>query len=99
MNREIEIKLWDYLQKNFLPHNPYIPDTDDLVYDDDGNLFDMGIIDSVGLISCIVFIEEEFHLKIPDEDLLPENFSSIRKIADYIRSKTKDHITVFNDGQ
>jgi D-alanine--poly(phosphoribitol) ligase subunit 2 len=80
-----------------LPQNPYIPDGK-VEYDDDGNLFDMGIIDSVGLISCIVFIEEEFQLKIPDEDLLPTNFSSIKKIANYIRSKTKDHTTVLSDG-
>ena len=88
MNKDVEKVLWEYIQKNFLPHNPYNPYSSDVEYDVDGNLFDMGIIDSVGLISCIVFIEEEFHLSIPDEDLLPENFSSIRKIAEYIRSNT-----------
>lgn len=92
MNRDIEKILWKHIQKNFFPHNPYNPDNIEIRYDDDGNLFDMGIIDSVGLISCIVFIEEEFHLSIPDEDLLPENFSSIKKIADYIRSNTVEII-------
>jgi len=90
MKRDIEQILWSYIQKNFLPHNPYYSPGSDVKYDIDGNLFDMGIIDSVGLISCIVFIEEEFLLSIPDEDLLPENFSSIRKIAEYIRSNTME---------
>jgi acyl carrier protein len=52
----------------------------------DQNLFDSGIVDSAGLISFIGFIEREFALSIPDEDLLPSNFASVTAIADYIRS-------------
>ena len=84
MNRDIEKKLWEYIEDNFLPQN-YIEVQ--IEYDDEGNLFDMGIIDSVGLIICIAFIEKEFNLTIPDEDLLPQNFNTIRSIASYIRSK------------
>ena len=50
------------------------------------NLFDAGIVDSAGLISFIAFIEKTFDVSIPDEDLLPENFASIKAIADYIRA-------------
>lgn len=55
----------------------------------DKNLFEAGIIDSAGLISFISFVESEFSISIPDEDLLPENFSTIKTIADYIRSRQK----------
>ena len=96
MDRDIEIILWDYIKKNFLPHQG---SNLSMEYDDSSNLFDMAILDSVGLITCIVFIEERFDLKIPDEDLLPENFSTIHNIADYIRSKVKDQLTVYEDEQ
>lgn len=50
-----------------------------LTVDDD--LIESGIIDSLGIMSLLAFIEERFSLKIPPEDLLPENFSSINSIV------------------
>jgi acyl carrier protein len=81
----IEDILTAYIQKECLPQNNKVQ----LGYDI--NLFDAGIVDSAGLISFIAFIEIEFQIKIPDEDLLPENFISISVIAGYIRSKQKPH--------
>ena len=81
MDKEIETILWEYIKKNFMPHNS------DIRIEYDENLLNDGIIDSAGLVSFIVFIEEEFELQIPDEDLLPKNFSSLTTAADYIRSK------------
>ena len=78
LKRDIETILWKYIQKNFLPYNS------DVKYDDDENLFNAGIIDSAGLVAFIVFIEKEFNLLIPDEELLPENFNSIKTIANYL---------------
>ena len=69
----IEEKLSIYIVENCLPqHNS-------LILDYGKNLFDAGIVDSAGLISFICYIELEFKIKIPDEDLLPENFSTITK--------------------
>jgi acyl carrier protein len=76
----IEAKLLSYIRENCLPSNS----TADLAYDQ--NLFDAGIVDSAGLISFLNYIEKEFSLTIPDEDLLPENFVSINSMAAYIRS-------------
>jgi acyl carrier protein len=74
----IEAILVQYVRENCLPRN----DGMNLKYDT--NLFDAGIVDSAGLISFLCYIEEEFDMSIPDEDLLPENFDSISRIADYI---------------
>ncbi len=76
----IEQKLFLYLRENFLPRTG----RQELPYDQ--NLFESGIVDSAGLISFIAYMEQEFAVKIPDEDLLPENFLSITRIAGYIRS-------------
>ena len=81
MDKEIENILWVYVKENFLPQ------FSDFKYEFDENLLNTGIIDSAGLIAFVVFIEQRFNIQIPDEDLLPENFSSITIIANYIRSK------------
>ena len=55
----------------------------------DTNLFEAGIVDSASLISFLCYIEKEFHMVIPDEDLLPENFVTVSRIAQYIRSHVR----------
>jgi acyl carrier protein len=80
-NHNIEKILYDYIYENFLPHNK----NSDLTYDE--NLFQSGTVDSAGLISFLCFIERKFSINIPDEDLLPQKFSTIESIADYIRTK------------
>jgi acyl carrier protein len=83
MNRDIEAALWAYLRENCLPRSS------EVAGDDAENLFETGVIDSAGLISFVCFIEEEFNMTIPDEDLLPEHFMSISSIAAYLRSRQK----------
>lgn len=57
---------------------------------DDSLIFKEGYFDSMGFIRLITFIEEEFGIKISDEDLTEENFESINAITSYIlRKKTK----------
>jgi acyl carrier protein len=76
----VEERLAAYLREECLPRNSAFR----LEYSQ--NLFDAGIVISAGLISFISFIEQEFQLTVPDEDLLPQNFVSIVAIADYIRT-------------
>jgi acyl carrier protein len=45
------------------------------------------VIDSLDLLTLISALEEEFDLEVPDEDLLPDNFSSISQIAAYVESR------------
>lgn len=79
-NTDIENQLLEYIKKECLSKN-----TGDIpgLYDD---LFDAGIVDSAGLISFLAFIEIEYNISIPDEDLLPENFKSISAITKYIEA-------------
>jgi len=78
---EIEKNLLAYIQKECLSKNSdYVPGFND-------DLFDAGIVDSAGLISFLAYIEKEYHINIPDEDLLPENFKSISDITNYINSR------------
>ena len=48
---------------------------------DDINLLESGIIDSLGLIRLIEYLENAFSLNIPDEEVLAENFESMSAIV------------------
>ena len=51
---------------------------------DDVSLLDRGIIDSTGVLEVVMFIEENYGVKVRDGDLLPENFDSVARIAGFI---------------
>jgi acyl carrier protein len=51
------------------------------------NLIEEGIIDSLGIMKLLTFIEESFDLQISDEELLPENFESLKAICDMVQNK------------
>ena len=50
-------------------------------------IFEQGIMDSMGFISIIGFIEEKFSVTPADNELVEENFESINAISNYIFRK------------
>ena len=77
----IEEKIMSYIRTECLSKkSDYVPGLNE-------NLFDAGIVDSAGLVSFLSYIEREYSIIIPDEDLLPENFKSIAQITKYINSR------------
>ena len=73
-------KITDYIKKEIS-----IDDLEDLAFDDD--LLGSGIVDSMGMMRLIDFIEKEFNISIPQEDLAVENFMSIERIVAYLTNK------------
>ena len=60
--------------------------------DDDGlndqiSFLDSGIVDSMGILEIVNFINEEFQVTVADEDLLPENLDSIDNITNYLSTR------------
>lgn len=55
---------------------------------DDSLIFKEGFIDSMGFITLITYLEEEFDIKTVDADLLEENFESINAITDFVLRKS-----------
>jgi acyl carrier protein len=51
-------------------------------------LLESGMIDSQGVLEVVAFIEREFSTIVEDEELSPENFQTIDRIAAFIRRKT-----------
>ena len=54
---------------------------------DDSLIFVEGIFDSMGFVMLINFIEETFHFKAKDSELLEDNFESIDAMARFVESK------------
>jgi len=52
-------------------------------------IFAQGIMDSMGFISIIEFIEENFSITAADDELLESNFESINAISNFIIRKTQ----------
>jgi acyl carrier protein len=54
---------------------------------DDDALLGTQIIDSLGILELVTFMEEEFKITISDEDLLAENFQSIACLTCFVQNK------------
>jgi acyl carrier protein len=53
----------------------------------DDNLLLGGLVDSLGIMRLVNFIEQSFKIRVPPEDVTIEHFRSIRVIAEYIESR------------
>ena len=68
--------------------------TTELLYDrdasalgDDDSLLGPGLLDSVAILRLIAWLEEEFGVRIPDEDVVPDHVESVRRLADLVRRR------------
>jgi acyl carrier protein len=50
------------------------------------DLLEIGV-DSVGMMTLVLFIEREWQVNVPPEDVVLENFQSIAAIERYIRGR------------
>ncbi len=53
----------------------------------DYSLFEHHVVDSLGLLLLISFIEEHFGIVVGDDELRPENFETIGAMARFIEGK------------
>jgi acyl carrier protein len=53
-------------------------------YDDQASFLEQGILDSMGVMELVHFVEEAFGVKVADDDLTPDNFDSVERLAEYV---------------
>jgi len=53
----------------------------------DDNLLSDGMVDSMGMLRLVSYIEELMQLTIPHEDLVIENFRTIKAIVEYLEQR------------
>lgn len=54
---------------------------------DDASFLESGIIDSTGMMEVIFFLEENFSIRVEDEEMIPENLDSVNNLLRYIERK------------
>ena len=53
----------------------------------DYRLIDNDVLDSMAIFELIAFIEDKFQIQIDDDDLVPENFETIKAITLLVEGK------------
>jgi acyl carrier protein len=56
---------------------------------DDTLIFREGIFDSMGLMTLITYLEDNFKIQIQDTDLVEENFESVNAIYGFLEKKVQ----------
>ena len=54
---------------------------------DDESLTTNGVIDSLAIFRLVSFLEETFHLRVADEEIVNDNFKSVNDIDRFVTSK------------
>jgi acyl carrier protein len=69
---------------DWLDDNVHFGDAAQLVTDDEASFLDGGILDSLGFVQLILFLENSHHIKLERKDLTRENFDGMAKIVSYV---------------
>ncbi|NNE45364.1 MAG: acyl carrier protein [Rhodothermales bacterium] len=76
----IKDKLTKYISHELLTRETDVAPDDELLLS--------GLVDSIGVMTLLLFIEEDFGIHVPPEDVTIENFASIRTIDAYLIRRT-----------
>lgn len=52
---------------------------------EEDDLLSSGILDSLAILQLVAFIDETFGIEVPDQDVVYENFNSIKVLDDYLK--------------
>jgi len=72
--------------RQFIIQTSYIPAEQ---VKDDTLIFEQGIMDSMGFISIIGFLEDTFNVSPLDDELVEANFESIDAITNFVKRKVQ----------
>jgi acyl carrier protein len=70
-----------YVQENFLYMRR------DLALENTTPLLEAGVLESMGVMELIQFVEETFSIEVRDEDVTEENLGTLQAIASYVMSR------------
>ncbi|HVK99955.1 MAG TPA: acyl carrier protein [Dongiaceae bacterium] len=79
MSAKSKIKL--YILENYLFTD------DNSALNDDDSFMAQGIIDSTGILEVVFFLEEEFGIKVADEEMIAANLDSVNSLVKFLERK------------
>lgn len=48
-----------------------------------------GLLDSLGILDLVHFLEQEFSILVADDELVPENFQSLNAVTKFIEARKR----------
>ncbi len=72
--------------RSFIMEN-YLFTDDEKALSNDDSFLEMGILDSTGMLEVIYFLEDDFSIKIEDDEMIPENLDSVNNIIRFLDKK------------
>lgn len=78
---DVRSSVREFLVRNFLFGD------DSALTSDSLSLLDSGIMDSIGVMELVNFLELDLKIEVPDEDLVPENLDSVDNLTNFIERK------------
>jgi acyl carrier protein len=76
---QIQREVRDFIKINLGRDLRDVTDTD--------SLLEAGIVDSMGVLALVGFIEQRYGIAVGDEEMMPENFDSISSIAGFVAKR------------
>ena len=83
-NPSTRVLIRRYVLENFL----YTKDED--LLQDDVSFLENGIVDSTGVLELVMFVEDTFGIPVNDEEIVPENFDSVDRLAEYVEAQANE---------
>ncbi|MDE3066474.1 MAG: acyl carrier protein [Verrucomicrobiota bacterium] len=71
--------------KEFILKNLYF--AEDNTPEDDASFLETGVVDSTGVMELVAFVQTEFGVTVEPQEIVVENFDSVRKVARFVRRK------------
>lgn len=78
---ETEGRVRDFITENFIMEGDaeHLPGA--------VSLTQAGVLDSMGVLELVMFIEQTFGIPVPDEDTVPENLDTVDRIVQYVGTR------------
>jgi len=77
----IEEQIRHYIAENILFSGNGYP------HSDDTSFLENGVVDSMNVMELVAFVEETYHTRVEDNEIVPSNFDSVTNLANYLRRK------------
>ena len=83
MNQEAQLRseVRQFVQKELLMGDA------SAMLEDDESFLETGTIDSTGVLEVVMFLEQNYGMKVHDREMLPENLDSVNRLVQFIMRK------------
>lgn len=81
---EIEAQIQNFVAQNLLFSDQGYR------FNNNASFIQEGIIDSMGVMELATFVNTEYGIQVDPQDVTPDNFDSVNKLATYVRRKLAD---------